>query len=93
MSPFQIQNAAEAIQKLTEDAATLAAKLGQLIAGLQQSSSTHVASTSQHLALYQEAVQTLQVVTTTTDFSALQPDVPVMILQTLLRYSTVMIST
>ena len=64
MSPFQIQNAAEAIQKLTEDAAVLAAKLRQLIAALQQSSSTNAASTSQHLTVYQEAVQTLQVVMT-----------------------------
>ena len=75
MSPSQIQNAAEAIQKLTEDAAALAARLGQLTAALQQSSSTNAASTSHHLAVYQEAVQTLQVVTP--NFSALQPGVPV----------------
>ena len=62
MSPFQIQSTVEAIQQLTQEAAALAARLGQLIAALQQSSSTNVASTSQHLALYQEAVQTLQVV-------------------------------
>ena len=64
MSPFQIQNTAEAIQQLNEDAAALAARLGQLIADLQQSSSTNMASTSQHFVLYQEAVQSLQVVTT-----------------------------
>lgn len=60
----QIQNAAEAIQMLTEDAAELAARLGHLSAALQQSASKDVTSTLQHLALYEEAVQTLQVVTT-----------------------------
>lgn len=60
MSSPQIQNATT---ELLEDAAALAARLGQLTATLQQSSSANVASASQHLALYQEVVQTLQVVT------------------------------
>lgn len=59
-----MQNAAEAIQTLTEEAAALAAKLGHLTEALQQSSSKDVISTLQHLNLYAEAVQTLQVVTT-----------------------------
>lgn len=63
-SPSQMQNASEAIQSLTEDAAALAAKLNNLTAALQQSSSTTVHSTLQHLDLYEEAVQTLQVVYT-----------------------------
>lgn len=62
-SPPQIQNAAEAIQALTEDAAGLAAKLGHLTAARQRCASKDVTSTLQHLALYREAVQTLQVVT------------------------------
>lgn len=63
MSSPQIQNAAEAIRTLTDVAAALATRLGQLSAALQQSSSANVASASEHLALYQEVVQTLQVVT------------------------------
>ncbi|KAL3152384.1 hypothetical protein ABBQ32_001441 [Trebouxia sp. C0010 RCD-2024] len=63
-SPPQIQNAAEAIQALTEDAAGLAAKLGHLTAARQRCASKDVTSTLQHLALYREAVQTLQANTT-----------------------------
>ena len=63
-SPPQIQNAAEAIQTLTEDAAGLALKLGHLTAALRQSASKDVTSTLQHLALYGEAVQTLKVAIT-----------------------------
>ena len=63
MSSPQIENAAETIQTLTEDAAALAARFRQLTAALQQSSCQNVDSASQHLALYQEVVQTLQVVT------------------------------
>lgn len=60
-----MQNAAEAIQTLTEEAAALAAKLGHLTEALQQSSSKDVISTLQHLNLYAEAVQTLQANTAT----------------------------
>lgn len=58
----QTQSAAEAVQTLTQEAAALAAKLSQLTAAVKQSSSSNVSSTLQHIALYDEAVQTLQVV-------------------------------
>lgn len=55
------QNAAEAVQQLTEQAHLLAATLNQLTGSLQQSSSNNASSTLQHLAIYDEAVQSLQV--------------------------------
>lgn len=54
-------SAAEAVQQLTQHALNLAARLSQLTASLQQSSSSQVNSTLQHLAVYDEAVQSLQV--------------------------------
>ena len=59
----QAQSAAEAVQALTQEAAALAAKLSQLTAAVQQSSSNNFSSTLQHLALYDEAVHNLQVAT------------------------------
>lgn len=59
-------SAAEAVQQLTEHALNLAARLGQLTASLQQSSSSQVNSTLQHLAVYDEAVQSLQANATAT---------------------------
>ena len=58
----QTQNAAETVKVLTQHAAALADQIQGHIAALQQSSSKNVDSTQQHLALYDEAVQTLQVV-------------------------------
>ncbi|KAL0051371.1 hypothetical protein WJX82_006375 [Trebouxia sp. C0006] len=54
------RNAAEAVQRLTEESQSLATKLRQLIGSLQRSSSDNVSSTLQHLAVYDEAVQSLQ---------------------------------
>ncbi len=55
------RNAAEAVQRLTQESQSLATKLRQLIGSLQRSSSDNVSSTLQHLAVYDEAVQSLQV--------------------------------
>ena len=55
------RNAAEAVQRLTQETQSLATKLRQLIGCLQRSSSDNVSSTLQHLAVYDEAVQSLQV--------------------------------
>jgi prefoldin subunit 5 len=55
------RNAAEAVQRLTQEAQSLATKLRQLTGSLQRSSSDSVSSTLQHLAVYDEAVQSLQV--------------------------------
>ncbi len=55
------RNAAEAVQRLTQETQSLATKLSQLIGSLQRSSSDNVSSTLQHLAVYDEAVQSLQV--------------------------------
>lgn len=54
------RNAAEAVQRLTQKTQSLATKLRQLIGSLQRSSSDNVSSTLQHLAVYDEAVQSLQ---------------------------------
>ncbi|KAL0031499.1 hypothetical protein WJX77_003677 [Trebouxia sp. C0004] len=54
------RHAAEAVQRLTQEAQSLATKLRQLIGSLQRSSSDSVSSTLQHLAVYDEAVQSLQ---------------------------------
>lgn len=54
------RNAAEAVQRLTQETQSLATKLRQLIGSLQRSSSDNVSSTLQHLAVYDEAVQSLQ---------------------------------
>ena len=55
------QNAAEAVQQLTEQCHILVAKLRQLTGSLQHSSSNNASSTLQHLAIYDEAIQSLQV--------------------------------
>ncbi len=55
------RNAAEAVQRLTQETQSLVTKLRQLIGSLQRSSSDNVSSTLQHLAVYDEAVQSLQV--------------------------------
>ncbi|DBA76496.1 hypothetical protein WJX79_000257 [Trebouxia sp. C0005] len=54
------RNAPEAVQRLTQETQSLAKKLRQLIGSLQRSSSDNVSSTLQHLAVYNEAVQSLQ---------------------------------
>lgn len=55
------RNAAEAVQRLTQETQSLVTKLRQLIGSLQRSSIDNVSSTLQHLAVYDEAVQSLQV--------------------------------
>lgn len=55
------RNAAEVVQRLTQESQSLATKLRQLIGSLQRSSSDNVSSTLQHLDVYDEAVQSLQV--------------------------------
>ena len=55
------QNTAEAVHALTQHAVALAAKVQQLSTVLKQSSSQNLDSTLQHLHIYHEAVQDLQV--------------------------------
>ena len=53
-------NASEAIDKFSQDARLLFAELAELVNSMQSSSEADASSTAQHLALYLEAVTSLQ---------------------------------